>query len=267
MQLTIVAPFGIKGFPAEQVLPFIRSWGGELVHVVRDFEVKWPAGEILSLLTDNGLRAESYHADQGEHIDLTAENLQSRKQAIDRLSAEAEFALELGVSIIIVHSSGAKGTDGVDRSSNFRWSAQLLAEVAETLDVTFLVENMPPDHAYGVEVGRLVRDIRSIGSPRLGFCFDTGHANMGRLPVAQQIADSNGYIHYIHAHDNDGKEDMHLLPFTGTIDWSAVGTALKNVNYDRTFCLEVFETVDKLARKLTTQWWDKLVAFLDGRYQ
>ena len=38
-------------------------------------------------------------------------------------------------------------------------------------------------------------------------------------------------IFAVHLHDNDMSDDLHLLPFEGTIDWKELSTNLKKANY------------------------------------
>ena len=43
----------------------------------------------------------------------------------------------------------------------------------------------------------------------------------------------------MHLHDNDKSDDLHLLPFDGTIDWKTVITKLKECNYEGPITLEI----------------------------
>ena len=45
-------------------------------------------------------------------------------------------------------------------------------------------------------------------------------------------------IFTIHLHDNDKSDDLHLLPFEGTIDWNELTNNLKNANYNGPITLE-----------------------------
>lgn len=61
----------------------------------------------------------------------------------------------------------------------------------------------------------------------LGFCFDSGHANMnGENDILERYLDR---LRITHLHDNHGKEDEHLLPGVGTIAWKAVISSLKKL--------------------------------------
>jgi sugar phosphate isomerase/epimerase len=48
-----------------------------------------------------------------------------------------------------------------------------------------------------------------------------------------------GHLVTTHIHDNAGKRDDHLVPFTGTIHWSALVMAMEKVGYDGVWMFEI----------------------------
>ena len=44
---------------------------------------------------------------------------------------------------------------------------------------------------------------------------------------------------HIHVHDNDGKKDQHLPPFSGGIDWQLFVSVLRRIGYSGIFQMEV----------------------------
>ncbi len=55
----------------------------------------------------------------------------------------------------------------------------------------------------------------------LDFVFDVGHANMGE-GVEPAFSLMRERIRSTHLHDNDGQDDLHLVPMVspgGTVDW------------------------------------------------
>jgi sugar phosphate isomerase/epimerase len=56
-------------------------------------------------------------------------------------------------------------------------------------------------------------------------CFDAGHAHLdgGAQESLEAVRD---LVATTHLHDNRGERDDHLLPYEGTIDWSALLQAL-----------------------------------------
>ncbi|NLX05362.1 MAG: sugar phosphate isomerase/epimerase [Phycisphaerae bacterium] len=265
MQLSAVAPFGFKDFPEPQTLAFIREQGIVRVHVVRDYEHTLPAQRIRRMLDDQGMAAESFHAEHGPQVDLSSPDASIRQKAVDLLAREAEVALGIGATVLVAHSAGAEAPFDPARSQSLRQGLQTLDAAAEQMGVRFLIENMPPSYAYGQDTGQLARDIQAVDSPRIGLCFDTGHAHMVDRAPARHILGTKGFLHYIHAHDNDGDADQHLLPMTGAIDWPPIGRAIRQINADPIFCLEVFESIKMLRKKLTPSWWQNLRGLLNGR--
>src|SRR5260221_11132529 len=56
-------------------------------------------------------------------------------------------------------------------------------------------------------------------------CFDAGHAHLaGSVPEALEIV--RDFVATTHLHDNRGEHDDHLLPYEGSVDWSATLPAL-----------------------------------------
>ncbi len=262
MLLSSVAPTGFKDFPIEDVFPVIKAVGIEKVHVVRDKSNKWPAKEIIAVLNDYQLIAHSYHSDFGEEFDLTCDDELARQQALDAISREAEFSANLGAKSFIMHPSGREEKIPNARD-NFRLSLEPLARIMEEFGLNCYIENLPASFSYGSDTIELASDIAVIGSENLGICFDTGHCNMNNMDISDKLRAADGLLGFIHAHDNNGTEDNHWLPFVcGTIDWDKVAQTLKKMKYTGVFCLEVFEPVAKLKEYLQRGWLDSLSSFL-----
>jgi sugar phosphate isomerase/epimerase len=67
----------------------------------------------------------------------------------------------------------------------------------------------------------------------LGFCFDTGHANMTHSENCLELAERyNNRLFMVHLHDNNGKQDEHHLPFEGTFDWEGFAPLLARSPYN-----------------------------------
>ena len=76
-----------------------------------------------------------------------------------------------------------------------------------------------------------------------GICLDFGHAHMlGGAPEAVEAL--SGHVITTHVHDNDGTDDIHLVPFDGTIDWVETLTALWKIGYAGPYVFEVADHGD-----------------------
>ena len=84
------------------------------------------------------------------------------------------------------------------------------------------------------------------GAEVLGFCFDTGHANLVGFDFESFITTLGNRLKVLHIHDNDGIADLHQIPFTFTktrennvsTDWNGFINGLKNINYDKVLSFE-----------------------------
>ncbi len=69
------------------------------------------------------------------------------------------------------------------------------------------------------------------GPEFLGLCFDSGHWEImepGGLSVLERFGDR---LIATHLHDNLGRQDDHLLPFDGCLDWVSITGAIAHTNY------------------------------------
>lgn len=80
----------------------------------------------------------------------------------------------------------------------------------------------------------------AVNDPDFVACLDIGHAEMRSLgtTAVDMIHSLGSRLQALHIHDNDLVNDSHMIPFSGKIDFCAVITALKSVNYSGYLTLE-----------------------------
>lgn len=78
-------------------------------------------------------------------------------------------------------------------------------------------------------------------------CLDIGHAELKGLDTcATEMIDALGpHLQSLHIHDNDKKGDLHLIPFSHSIDFESVAKALKRNNYNGYLTLEAVSHLNK----------------------
>lgn len=85
---------------------------------------------------------------------------------------------------------------------------------------------------YCSQPEELLTLIGRFNDPRIGICFDTGHANCAHhehlLGMVRALAP---YVTCTHIHDNYGRDDLHLPGCLGSIDFEAIWQILKQANY------------------------------------
>ena len=149
---------------------------------------------------------------------------------------------------------------GMYRSRNKRDFAILVQNVV--FNRIFAFENLPEYHAIGRRVSELSEILDEVDSDAVGMCFDTGHAHMcGNVCDAVNAARR---IIYIHASDNNGRKDEHLMPGKGNIDWDALSAAIAPIKYDGVFMLETFHSIEELQLLMNAGWREKLASILDA---
>jgi sugar phosphate isomerase/epimerase len=55
-----------------------------------------------------------------------------------------------------------------------------------------------------------------------------------------------GHLKTTHVHDNRGREDDHLVPFAGSINWDTAMMETQKIGYDGVLMLEVADTGNPL---------------------
>ena len=84
------------------------------------------------------------------------------------------------------------------------------------------------------------------GAEVLGFCFDTGHANLVGIDFESFLVGLGARLKVLHIHDNDGISDLHQIPFTFTktrenrssTDWEGFFRGIRKSGYQGTFSFE-----------------------------
>lgn len=131
-----------------------------------------------------------------------------------------------------------------------------LAPLAKELGITICVENLYDSIAGHLVEGpccnvrkvieRIDRINEQYKAEILGFCFDTGHANIVGLDMEKFITALNFRLKVLHIHDNDGISDLHQIPYTFTktrenmasTDWDGFIQGLRSIKFDKVLSFE-----------------------------
>lgn len=122
---------------------------------------------------------------------------------------------------------------------------QRLVEQAERDNVTLALENVQKPQYLDCIFSR-------IKSEHLGFCYDSGHefAISGGFSLLEKYG---CLLKAMHLHDNNGKEDQHLLPGEGKINWTDVAAKIKAAGYKGAICLESCAPWDEQTGKSSSE--------------
>ncbi len=163
------------------------------------------------------------------------------------------FSQILGAKIVVVHAvTDVKPVDFIPYNLRFY---KMIEPYAKAADVKIGVENLfkfdAKFHRFeGVlETGeKLSSFLQKLRSPQFVACVDTGHAGLTGVPPQKLISGMNkSLVKCLHLHDNDGKDDLHSLPYTGKLDWDEIIAALKKLGYDGDVTLEIMFFLEKFS--------------------
>lgn len=147
-------------------------------------------------------------------VDLSEPNKARRLAAVDETKRAIEIAEQVPFRYLICHL-GMSNQEMEER----RWDAgfsslEELKVFAGQRGVELLLENIPNALSHAERLNEFL----AITHLNLGYCFDVGHAHMGR-GIAYEFDLMKERIRTANIHDNDSKSDQHLFPGHGTVDW------------------------------------------------
>ncbi len=178
------------------------------------------AEAVAGTLRARGIATSTFHAPFND-ICPGARDEEIRRVTVRRLRQAVSLAPLFRPLGIVMHGGYSEWLFDFDAGSwleGARRTFSELAEAAEVAGVDLFLENVfdeVPDH--------LLRLHQAVGSKRLGFCFDAGHATLfSRLPVQKWLAAFGRDLRELHVHDNRGLRDDHLPAGEGTINFRGV---------------------------------------------
>jgi sugar phosphate isomerase/epimerase len=192
--------------------------------------------QIDRWMKEFGLAVLNIHASRGQEKNWGDLREYARLSGVELVQNRIQMAADLHSDVVILHVPNPPEGDG---SPNGKFAGQLycsmdaLTEFSRLRGIRIALENMAGDDYVLIDalLARYAPDV-------LGFCYDSGHANMGPDGPGELERHKERLI-AIHLHDNDGVEDQHKIPFTGTTDWVRVMQIIATSPYRAGINLEV----------------------------
>jgi sugar phosphate isomerase/epimerase len=196
----------------------------------------YEVAQIAQWMKEFGLAVLNTHASRGQEKDWGSLHEYIRLSGVELVQNRIQMAVDLHSDVIILHIPPPPEGDG---SPDGKFAAQLyrsmnaLTAFGRARGVRIALENMAGDDYVLIDAL-----LSRYGPDVLGFCYDSGHANMGPDGLGELERHKERLI-AIHFHDNDGKNDQHKIPFTGMIDWNRLMQIISNSPYRAGINLEV----------------------------
>lgn len=228
-----------------------------------DYEDQEIIGHLKGWLSDLSLRVPSFHAPFYAHFDearagnwlsLSAQDEEVRRKSLALTETSMQVMANLGARIAVLHPGDHSKAGEEDSYDRLRESLEELLPLADQLDLTLAVENIPAPLGHAAPLAEF---IAKFDHPRVKICLDAGHANItdgDHLEAAFRSLAPHAAA--THIHDNDGKGDDHLVPGKGNISWPLLWKALSDAGYSGPLTYELqrggessyAETLSELAR-------------------
>ena len=160
-------------------------------------------------LTSNGAHAVWREGGEGDQI-------------IERYCREIAVCHEYGIQTGIAHVTwGTTPPPALCELALARF--ERVARCAERYGFTIAFENsVSAEHLHYV--------LSALKQPCAGYCFDSGHMN-AFAPDADYLTVYGPRLAATHLQDNDGKNDLHLMPLDGCVPWEKVIAGLAGTSY------------------------------------
>ena len=231
----------------------VARYGFEAVEVFAtrshfDYRDEAAIERLAQWLSETGLTLHGVHAPITEVFGSgdvwtpgfsNAVNDNARREAAVR---EAEAALRIvkriPFDVLVVHlgTPASKNNPGDNNRAAAVRSAQEICRIAEPLGVRVALEIIPNRLSDAASLVSMIED--DIQAKHAGICFDFGHAHlMG--DVVDAIETTAEHLITTHVHDNRGRDDEHLVPYVGSIDWEMALVAMQKIGYDGTYLMEL----------------------------
>src|ERR1700722_1415298 len=199
-----------------------------------DYRDKPQIGELGHWFRDSALKLHSLHSPiytdefwgrsgPHTHVNITDRSKADRIRWVDEIKRALEISEVIPFRYLIQHL-GISGQEFSEYAIEAAFSSlEELIVFARQRGVEIILENTPNELA----TAERLELFNSITHLNLSYVFDTGHAHIG-AGIAHEFEIMKPRIRSLHVHDNDGKEDQHLFPMRGTIDWPATMELLRS---------------------------------------
>jgi len=170
-------------------------------------------------------------------LDIAAIDPVLRERGKELCRQSVDIARRLGVKGVVFHT-GLIGQLRLDYYLN-NWleeSVKFWTDIcSQNINLMIYMENsfeQEPDIFV-----RLMEQMKEV--PNFKLCLDYGHAILTKTPIDEWVKSLAPYIGHMHLNDNDLKDDLHLVPGTGKIDFGHFKELMKENDIDTSVLLEI----------------------------
>jgi sugar phosphate isomerase/epimerase len=165
------------------------------------------------------------------------------KQAREATLREIQLALNIARTVpfkfLVVHLGVPAGQGPASEDNNREAAVRSIEEIramADAVGVKVALEVMGNNLSTASDLVEMIE--HSADGPDIGICLDIGHAHLIG-DATEAIETASEYLVTTHIHDNRQRNDDHLVPFEGSINWPSAVMAFEKIGYDGVLMYEV----------------------------
>lgn len=239
-ELAVVIQNDNQEVNAIQTIESVKKAGFKNVFV-QWYDKKWEHSQIEQVEICQKLGLNIIFAHLGyQNINSIWEEGEIGDREVERYKKDIKDCHENGIPMVVMHLTSKEkapmyGEVGLNR-------IRKITEYAKEMNMKVAFENTKIK-------GYLEYVLENIKDDNVGICFDAGHYHV-HFDDEFNFDFFKDRIFAVHLHDNDKSDDLHLLPFDGTINWEDVINKLKECNYDGPITMELCYRYDYLNMSL-----------------
>lgn len=229
-ELAVAIQYKNKNVSVFDTINSVKSAGFKNVFVQWYDEMKWEISqqEQVDYCKKLGLNIIFAHLGYQNINDIWLDGVDGEK-LVERYKRNIRDCNKNGIPLVVMHLIGGKNPPKYNELGLNR--IREITNYAKKLNVKVAFENTKVK-------GYLEYVLGNINDDNVGICFDIGHFHV-HFNDEFNFEFFKDRIFAVHLHDNDKSDDLHLIPFDGTIEWEPVIKRLKECNYNGPVTLEL----------------------------
>jgi len=200
-----------------------HHWSSDFIYTDAELD------QIGRWLNEFGLAINDIHGSEGKEKFWGSPIEYQRLAGVELVHNRIDMAARFGCDVVIMHFP-TEPNGAADRNAfwdRMRRSLDVVTEHCVRSGVRMAIENLPQDDGPTLQ-----RVFNEYGPESVGFCYDPGHGNMAGDGLAWLDRFKDRLI-ATHLNDNDGKDDLHKLVLTDSVDWDRLATLIAASAYDK----------------------------------
>lgn len=149
----------------------------------------------------------------------------------------------LGVKWAVVHPVQPSIDSGAEESLAYNHEIyDRYLELASSMGVGFAFENLADvdgKRRFAAISEDLCNLVDSYDSDKVGACWDFGHGNRVYADQLPKLRMLGSRLKATHVDDNMGKDDLHTIPYFGSVKWEEAMKLLREIDYHGAFTYEL----------------------------